>query len=179
MSNYIHYDQRKAHTRRRISLKIVMFWWFWYFQHKQYWAQGNVNCLHSFIHSCWLDIDLTLSQRPYEIHSATPIDEILNMFKIERVHYSSAWCKGMIALLKKVRKHKHLLYALLSISRSPPHPQQCRGIRQAHTLGRRNFKGKKAVLIPRFSCTWVVQYFLLRSWIILRLRLRVFVASEK
>ena len=44
-----------------------------------------------------------LLQRPYEIHSATPIDEILNMFKVERVHYSSTWCKGMVALLKKVR----------------------------------------------------------------------------
>lgn len=42
-------------------------------------------------------------QRPYEIHSATPIDEILHMFKVERVHYSSTWCKGMVALLKKVR----------------------------------------------------------------------------
>lgn len=42
-------------------------------------------------------------QRPYEIHSATPIDEILSMFKVERVHYSSTWCKGMVALLKKVR----------------------------------------------------------------------------
>ena len=27
----------------------------------------------------------------------------LNMFKVERVHYSSTWCKGMVALLKKVR----------------------------------------------------------------------------
>lgn len=25
------------------------------------------------------------------------------MFKVERVHYSSTWCKGMVALLKKVR----------------------------------------------------------------------------
>lgn len=32
-----------------------------------------------------------------------PIDEILSMFKAERVHYSSTWCKGMVALLKKVR----------------------------------------------------------------------------
>lgn len=42
-------------------------------------------------------------QRPYEIHSATPIDEILDMFRAERVRYSSTWCKGMVALLKKVR----------------------------------------------------------------------------
>lgn len=42
-------------------------------------------------------------QRPYEIHSSTPIDEILNTIKVERVHYSSAWCPGMVALLKKVR----------------------------------------------------------------------------
>lgn len=42
-------------------------------------------------------------QRPYEIHSATPVDQILAMFKAERVHYSSTWCKGMVALLKKVR----------------------------------------------------------------------------
>lgn len=24
------------------------------------------------------------------------------MFKVERVHYSSMWCEGMVALLKKV-----------------------------------------------------------------------------
>ncbi|NWS68091.1 ST32B kinase, partial [Crotophaga sulcirostris] len=46
--------------------------------------------------------ELLRGWRPYEIHSATPIDEILNMFKIERVHYSSAWSKGMITLLKKL-----------------------------------------------------------------------------
>ncbi|MEJ1274527.1 hypothetical protein NN561_005412 [Cricetulus griseus] len=40
--------------------------------------------------------------RPYEIHSTTPIDEILNMFKVERVHYSSMWCEGMVTLLKKL-----------------------------------------------------------------------------
>nr|XP_025145500.1 serine/threonine-protein kinase 32B isoform X3 [Bubalus bubalis] len=45
--------------------------------------------------------ELLRGWRPYEIHSATPIDEILNMFKVERVHYSSTWCKGMVALLKK------------------------------------------------------------------------------
>lgn len=116
-----------------------------------------MNCLHSFIHSCWLDIDLTLSQRPYEIHSATPIDEILNMFKIERVHYSSAWCKGMVALLKKVRKHKHLLSSVLFQKLL----QQRRGTRQAHTLGSQNFKVKKAVLIPRLFWMWVCSIF---SW---------------
>ncbi|XP_021533278.1 serine/threonine-protein kinase 32B isoform X2 [Neomonachus schauinslandi] len=46
--------------------------------------------------------ELLQGWRPYEIHSATPIDEILNMFKVERVHYSSTWCKGMVALLKKL-----------------------------------------------------------------------------
>ncbi|XP_038183437.1 serine/threonine-protein kinase 32B isoform X2 [Arvicola amphibius] len=46
--------------------------------------------------------ELLRGWRPYEIHSATPIDEILNMFKVERVHYSSMWCEGMVALLKKL-----------------------------------------------------------------------------
>uniref|UniRef100_A0A452VEG9 non-specific serine/threonine protein kinase n=1 Tax=Ursus maritimus TaxID=29073 RepID=A0A452VEG9_URSMA len=46
--------------------------------------------------------ELLRGWRPYEIHSATPIDEVLNMFKVERVHYSSTWCKGMVALLKKL-----------------------------------------------------------------------------
>uniref|UniRef100_A0A7N9CTP3 Serine/threonine-protein kinase 32B n=1 Tax=Macaca fascicularis TaxID=9541 RepID=A0A7N9CTP3_MACFA len=46
--------------------------------------------------------ELLRGWRPYEIHSATPMDEILNMFKVERVHYSSTWCKGMVALLRKL-----------------------------------------------------------------------------
>ncbi|XP_058402694.1 serine/threonine-protein kinase 32B isoform X1 [Diceros bicornis minor] len=46
--------------------------------------------------------ELLRGWRPYEIHSATPVDDILNMFKVERVHYSSTWCKGMVALLKKL-----------------------------------------------------------------------------
>ncbi|XP_025743168.1 serine/threonine-protein kinase 32B isoform X4 [Callorhinus ursinus] len=46
--------------------------------------------------------ELLRGWRPYDIHSATPIDEILNMFKVERIHYSSTWCKGMVALLKKL-----------------------------------------------------------------------------
>lgn len=154
-----------------------MFSWFWYFQDKQYWAQENVNSLHSVIHSCWRDIYLTLSQRPYEIHSATPIDEILNMFKIERVHYSSTWCKGMIALLKKVRKHKCLLSSVLSSSRSLSNTGK--GIRQTHTLGSQHFKDKRAELISGLFWMWVVQYFLFRRCSILRLRLRLFITSKK
>ncbi|KAM6221435.1 serine/threonine-protein kinase 32B isoform 2-T2 [Rhynchocyon petersi] len=46
--------------------------------------------------------ELLRGWRPYEIHSATPIDEVLNMFKVDRVHYSSTWCRGMVALLKKL-----------------------------------------------------------------------------
>ncbi|XP_053423259.1 serine/threonine-protein kinase 32B isoform X2 [Nycticebus coucang] len=46
--------------------------------------------------------ELLRGWRPYEIHSATPIDEILSMFKVERVHYSSVWCRGMVTLLKKL-----------------------------------------------------------------------------
>ncbi|KFO25751.1 Serine/threonine-protein kinase 32B [Fukomys damarensis] len=46
--------------------------------------------------------ELLRGWRPYEIHSSTPTDETLNMFKVERVHYSSTWCAGMVALLKKL-----------------------------------------------------------------------------
>jgi hypothetical protein len=58
---------------------------------------GFSQALSDFICCSWL-------QRPYEIHSSMPVDEILSMFKAERVHYSSTWCKGMVALLKKVRQ---------------------------------------------------------------------------
>lgn len=53
----------------------------------------------------WLSSDSAPcpSQRPYDIHSATPVDEILSVFKVARVHYSSTWCEGMVTLLKKVR----------------------------------------------------------------------------
>ncbi|NXF38959.1 ST32B kinase, partial [Nyctibius bracteatus] len=65
--------------------------------------------------------ELLRGWRPYEIHSATPIDEILNMFKIERVHYSSAWCKGMISLLKKLltKDPECRLSSLADIQSSP------------------------------------------------------------
>ncbi|KAF4798992.1 Serine/threonine-protein kinase 32B [Turdus rufiventris] len=65
--------------------------------------------------------ELLRGWRPYEIHSATPIDEILNMFKMERVHYSSTWCKGMIALLKKLltKDPECRLSSLADIQNSP------------------------------------------------------------
>uniref|UniRef100_A0A8C0HHE0 non-specific serine/threonine protein kinase n=1 Tax=Chelonoidis abingdonii TaxID=106734 RepID=A0A8C0HHE0_CHEAB len=65
--------------------------------------------------------ELLRGWRPYEIHSATPIDEVLNMFKIERVHYSSTWCKGMIALLKKLltKDPECRLSSLTDIQSSP------------------------------------------------------------
>ncbi|NWH29983.1 ST32B kinase, partial [Chloropsis hardwickii] len=70
---------------------------------------------------CILFVLILQQSRPYEIHSATPIDEILNMFKIERVHYSSAWCKGMIALLKKllIKDPECRLSSLADIQSSP------------------------------------------------------------
>ncbi|XP_043911502.1 serine/threonine-protein kinase 32B-like [Protopterus annectens] len=46
--------------------------------------------------------ELLRGWRPYEIHSSTSIEDIVNMFKIERVHYSSTWTKGMVALMKKL-----------------------------------------------------------------------------
>ncbi|XP_062349357.1 serine/threonine-protein kinase 32B isoform X2 [Cinclus cinclus] len=65
--------------------------------------------------------ELLRGWRPYEIHSATPIDEILSMFKMERVHYSSTWCKGMIALLKKLlsKDPECRLSSLADIQNSP------------------------------------------------------------
>ncbi|XP_036083386.1 serine/threonine-protein kinase 32B [Rousettus aegyptiacus] len=46
--------------------------------------------------------ELLRGWRPYDIHSATPVDEILSVFKEARVHYSSTWCDGMVTLLKKL-----------------------------------------------------------------------------
>uniref|UniRef100_A0A4X2M596 non-specific serine/threonine protein kinase n=1 Tax=Vombatus ursinus TaxID=29139 RepID=A0A4X2M596_VOMUR len=65
--------------------------------------------------------ELLRGWRPYEIHSATPIDEILNMFKVERIHYSSTWCKGMVALLKKLltKDPESRLSSLVDIQSSP------------------------------------------------------------
>ncbi|XP_039607406.1 serine/threonine-protein kinase 32B-like isoform X1 [Polypterus senegalus] len=46
--------------------------------------------------------ELLRGWRPYDIHSSTPVDEILNLFRAERVHYSSTWSKGMVSLLRKL-----------------------------------------------------------------------------
>ncbi|XP_054855305.1 serine/threonine-protein kinase 32B isoform X2 [Eublepharis macularius] len=65
--------------------------------------------------------ELLRGWRPYEIRSVTPIEEILSMFKIERVHYSSAWCKGMVALLKQLltKDPKYRVSSLSDIQSSP------------------------------------------------------------
>ena len=82
-----------------------------------------------------------LLQRPYEIHSATPIDEILNMFKVERVHYSSTWCKGMVALLKKVRGQPPVYLARELVT-------QCRN-KQTSRLRNERTNGGTVVKIPK------------------------------
>lgn len=64
------------------------------------------------------------------------------MFKIERVHYSSTWCKGMTALLKKVRKY-NIFHTFLLVQKPL---QQCRT--SGHTLDSQNFKDKEVVLFP-------------------------------
>ncbi|MGH0134532.1 UNVERIFIED_CONTAM: hypothetical protein FKN15_054424 [Acipenser sinensis] len=46
--------------------------------------------------------ELLRGWRPYDIHSITPVDDILNMFRAERVHYSSTWSTGMVSLLRKL-----------------------------------------------------------------------------
>ncbi|XP_016059202.1 PREDICTED: serine/threonine-protein kinase 32B [Miniopterus natalensis] len=65
--------------------------------------------------------ELLRGWRPYEIHSATPVDEILGMFKAERVHYSSTWGKGTVALLRKLltKDPESRLSSLSDIQSSP------------------------------------------------------------
>ncbi|KAG7461923.1 hypothetical protein MATL_G00196320 [Megalops atlanticus] len=46
--------------------------------------------------------ELLRGWRPYDIHSNTAVDDIINMFRAERVHYSSTWSKGMVSLLKRL-----------------------------------------------------------------------------
>lgn len=61
-------------------------------------------------------------QRPYEIHSATPVDEVLHLFKVERVHYSSTWDAGMVALLKQVRGPRACLGGASRLGDQEPEP---------------------------------------------------------
>ncbi|KAM8802378.1 serine/threonine-protein kinase 32B isoform 2-T2 [Rhynchonycteris naso] len=65
--------------------------------------------------------ELLRGWRPYEIHSSTPIDEILSMFKMERVHFSSTWSKGVVSLLKKLltKDPERRLSSLSDIQNSP------------------------------------------------------------
>ncbi|MBN3301967.1 ST32B kinase, partial [Amia calva] len=46
--------------------------------------------------------ELLRGWRPYEIHSSTAVEDIINMFRAERVHFSSTWSKGMVSLLRKL-----------------------------------------------------------------------------
>ncbi|KAK6493553.1 serine/threonine-protein kinase 32B-like, partial [Huso huso] len=46
--------------------------------------------------------ELLRGWRPYDIHSITPVDDIHNIFRAERVHYSSTWSTGMVWLLRKL-----------------------------------------------------------------------------
>ncbi|XP_078455759.1 serine/threonine-protein kinase 32B-like isoform X5 [Lampetra fluviatilis] len=46
--------------------------------------------------------ELLRGWRPYEIHSSTTIDEILQILDTKSVHYSSCWSQEMASLLRKV-----------------------------------------------------------------------------
>ncbi|XP_060044541.1 serine/threonine-protein kinase 32B isoform X2 [Erinaceus europaeus] len=65
--------------------------------------------------------ELLRGWRPYEIHSAMPIDEVLSTFQLDRVHYSTSWCRGLVALLKKLltKDPESRLCSLGAIQRAP------------------------------------------------------------
>ncbi|XP_043530177.1 serine/threonine-protein kinase 32B-like isoform X1 [Chiloscyllium punctatum] len=46
--------------------------------------------------------ELLRGWRPYDIHSNTPVEEILLMINTEKVHCSSTWSKGLVTLVKKL-----------------------------------------------------------------------------
>ncbi|XP_048399793.1 serine/threonine-protein kinase 32B-like isoform X2 [Stegostoma tigrinum] len=46
--------------------------------------------------------ELLRGWRPYDIHSNTPVEEILHMINTEKVHCSSTWSKGLVTLVKKL-----------------------------------------------------------------------------
>ncbi|KAK3553064.1 hypothetical protein QTP86_031174, partial [Hemibagrus guttatus] len=44
--------------------------------------------------------ELLQGWRPYDIHSSTAVEDIINMFCCERVQYSTSWSNAMVALLR-------------------------------------------------------------------------------
>ncbi|XP_067850447.1 serine/threonine-protein kinase 32B-like isoform X2 [Heptranchias perlo] len=65
--------------------------------------------------------ELLRGWRPYDIHSNTPLEEILLMIRTEKVHCSSTWSKGLVALIKKllVKEPECRLSSLKDIQNSP------------------------------------------------------------
>ncbi|KAL7849910.1 hypothetical protein SRHO_G00192590 [Serrasalmus rhombeus] len=59
--------------------------------------------------------------RPYDIHSSTAVDDVLNIFRGDRVRYSSTWSKGMVALLRKLlsKEPESRLSSILDIQNIP------------------------------------------------------------
>ncbi|KAF4092341.1 hypothetical protein AMELA_G00019930 [Ameiurus melas] len=44
--------------------------------------------------------ELLRGWRPYDIHSSTAVEDIMSMFRCERVRYSTSWSNGMVNLLR-------------------------------------------------------------------------------
>ncbi|XP_053505479.1 serine/threonine-protein kinase 32B-like [Ictalurus furcatus] len=44
--------------------------------------------------------ELLRGWRPYDIHSSTAVEDIMGMFRCERVRYSTSWSNGMVNLLR-------------------------------------------------------------------------------
>ncbi|XP_032806145.2 serine/threonine-protein kinase 32B-like isoform X2 [Petromyzon marinus] len=65
--------------------------------------------------------ELLRGWRPYEIHSSTTIDEILQILDTKSVHYSSCWSQEMASLLRKLLclKPKNRWASLARVQGSP------------------------------------------------------------
>uniref|UniRef100_A0A4W3JMI9 Serine/threonine-protein kinase 32B n=1 Tax=Callorhinchus milii TaxID=7868 RepID=A0A4W3JMI9_CALMI len=65
--------------------------------------------------------ELLRGWRPYDIHSNTAVEEILLMFRAEKVHCSSTWSKGMVELIKMllVKEPDCRLSSLKDVQNSP------------------------------------------------------------
>ncbi|XP_069782025.1 serine/threonine-protein kinase 32B-like isoform X2 [Narcine bancroftii] len=65
--------------------------------------------------------ELLRGWRPHDIHSNTPMEEIFLMITTEKIHYSSTWSKGLVALVKKllVKEPESRLSSLKDIQNSP------------------------------------------------------------